>query len=232
MTFESEDAKRDYIKSINDQIDLLTQTSNQKRLQGIFEQIDAWHNAAKNISNILKISNQDQIAKLDEQSKIRIKAAGDDKDAVLAIERETAIAKNELQNKQIKRDKMMAIIEATINTFKAAAQVFARPAPGDPITSLSIKIAGLVATIAQGIANVASIKKVKLPAGDVSGGGSPGATSAPMQPGISAAVQGQALNAEAINNLSNQAVRAYVMNSDIQNNNQRNAYLQRNARIG
>jgi len=61
-------------------------------------------------------------------------------------------------------------------------------------------------------------------------GGAGGA--APMTPALSAAVQGQALNAEAINNLSNQAVRAYVMNSDIQNNNQRNAYLQRNARLG
>jgi len=27
-------------------------------------------------------------------------------------------------------------------------------------------------------------------------------------------------------------MRAYVLNSDIQNNEQRNAYLQRNARIG
>jgi len=53
-----------------------------------------------------------------------------------------------------------------------------------------------------------------------------------MQPGISQAVQGQALNAQAINDLGNQSLRAYVMNSDIQNNNQRNAYLERNARIG
>jgi len=53
-----------------------------------------------------------------------------------------------------------------------------------------------------------------------------------MQPALSTAVQGQALNAEAINNLGNQSLRAYVMNSDIQNNNQINAYLQRNARIG
>jgi hypothetical protein len=53
-----------------------------------------------------------------------------------------------------------------------------------------------------------------------------------MQPGLSPAVQGQALNAQAINDLGNQSLRAYVMNSDIQNNNQRNAYLERNARIG
>jgi len=55
---------------------------------------------------------------------------------------------------------------------------------------------------------------------------------APMQPRLSSAVQGQALNADAINNLGNQSLRAYVMNSDIQNNQQRNAYLERNARIG
>ncbi len=90
------------------------------------------------------------------------------------------------------------------------------------------------ATALLGGLQVNMIRKQKpdlIESGSISiGGGGGGA--APMTPALSAAVQGQALNAEAINNLSNQAVRAYVMNSDIQNNNQRNAYLQRNARIG
>jgi hypothetical protein len=204
----------------------------QEKVQTILQELDAYFNAAKSINAIFTQSNANQLQKLEEQSQMRIKAAGDDKEAVLAIERETAVAKNKLQNEQVKRDKLFAIIEATINTFKAAAQVFARPAGGPPPVSLGIKIAGLVAAIATGIANVAKIRKVKMPAGDVGGGAMPTATSAPIAPQLSPAVQGQALNAEAINNLGNNAMRAYVLNSDIQNNDQRNAYLQRNARIG
>jgi hypothetical protein len=100
------------------------------------------------------------------------------------------------------------------------------------IASLKLGAAVNIAQIA-----AASISKFKSGGQTPSGGGQnepppPGNLNAPLQPGLSTAVQGQALNAEAINNLGNQAVRAYVMNSDIQNNNQRNAYLQRNARIG
>ena len=100
------------------------------------------------------------------------------------------------------------------------------------IASLKIGAGVSIAQIA-----AASISKFKSGGQSPSGGGQnepppPGNLNAPMQPGLSPAVQGQALNAQAINDLGNQSLRAYVMNSDIQNNNQRNAYLERNARIG
>jgi hypothetical protein len=101
------------------------------------------------------------------------------------------------------------------------------------------RIASLKLGAALNIAQIAaaSISKFKSGGQTPSGGGQnepppPGNLNAPLQPGLSPAVQGQALNANAINNLGNQSLRAYVMNSDIQNNNQRNAYLERNARIG
>ena len=197
-------------------------------MNSTIQQVEVYFNAAKSISSILRQSNQNQIASLEEQSQIRIRAAGDNKNAVLAIENETAIQKARLQNKQIAREKAMAILEATINTFKAAAQVFARPAPGDPVTSLGTKIAGLVATIATGIANVASIRKVRVPEG---GNGPNIDTKAPMTPTLSPTVQTNVQNAQAINQMSSQSTRAYVLNSDIQNEQQRNAYLQRNASI-
>jgi hypothetical protein len=98
------------------------------------------------------------------------------------------------------------------------------------IASLKIGAGVSIAQIA-----AASISKFKSGGQSPSGGGQnepPPPGTAPMQPGLSPAVQGQALNAQAINDLGNQSLRAYVMNSDIQNNNQRNAYLERNARIG
>jgi len=101
------------------------------------------------------------------------------------------------------------------------------------------RIASLKLGAALNIAQIAaaSISKFKSGGQTPSGGGQnepppPGNLNAPLQPGLSSAVQGQALNANAINNLGNQSLRAYVMNSDIQNNQQRNAYLERNARIG
>jgi hypothetical protein len=101
------------------------------------------------------------------------------------------------------------------------------------------QIAGLKIAAAVSIAQIAgaSIQRFKKGGASTPSGGAPspavtGGGAAPIQPTPSPAVQGQALNAQAINNLGNNAMRAYVLNSDIQNNDQRNAYLQRNARIG
>jgi hypothetical protein len=102
------------------------------------------------------------------------------------------------------------------------------------------QIAGLKIAAATSIAQIASasIQRFKRGGASTPSGGAPpppsvtGGGAAPVSPQLSPAVQGQALNAQAINNLGNQSLRAYVMNSDIQNNNQRNAYLERNARIG
>jgi hypothetical protein len=130
--------------------------------------------------------------------------------------------------------KALAIAQATINTFLGITEVWKSKAVLPEPFNTATKIAATVTTAAGGFAAVRNIAKTKVPGGG--GGGptppSPGNLNAPLSPALSPAVQGQALNAEAINNMSNQSLRAYVMNSDIQNNNQRNAYLQRNARIG
>lgn len=130
--------------------------------------------------------------------------------------------------------KALAIAQATINTFLGITEVWKSKAVLPEPFNTATKIAATVTTAAGGFAAVRNIAKTKVPGG---GGGPtppppPGNLNAPLSPVLSPVLTGQALNAEAINNLGNQAVRAYVMNSDIQNNNQRNAYLQRNARIG
>jgi hypothetical protein len=129
--------------------------------------------------------------------------------------------------------KALAIAQATINTFLGITEVWKSKAVLPEPFNTATKIAATVTTAAGGFAAVRNIAKTKVPGGG--GGPTPppaGNLNAPLSPILSPALTGQALNAEAINNLGNQAVRAYVMNSDIQNNQQRNAYLQRNARIG
>jgi hypothetical protein len=134
--------------------------------------------------------------------------------------------------------KALNISQAIVDTYAAANSIF-RQASLNPATVLFPAQPFIAAGIAitTGLANVAKISQQKFQGGNTGGGPPPpppppGNMNAPLQPGLSSAVQGQALNANAINNLGNQSLRAYVMNSDIQNNNQRNAYLERNARIG
>jgi len=141
---------------------------------------------------------------------------------------------SDVVGKETAAGKALAVAAATINTYLAASKALAGISTANPLGA-ALAIAQAATVIGVGLKNVREIIKVKVP-----GGGGPGpapappppSTLAPLTPAISPAVQGQALNAEAINNLGNTALRAYVMNSDIQNNDQRNAYLQRNARIG
>lgn len=197
-----------------------TATASALRQAAINADIDTYMQAATSINSILSQSNANQLADLEANSQARIAAAGGNKEAILAIENETAIEKNRLQNEQVKRDKLFAIAEAIINTYKAAAQVFARPAPGDPVTSLGIKIASMVAAVASGIANVMAIRKVPLPSGgggggDVSGGSAP---NSPMGTVFNTITK---LNKDSIDKINDKAVKAYVVETDINNGQKR-----------
>jgi len=77
----------------------------------------------------------------------------------------------------------------------------------------------------------AEFKKGGGSAGAGAGGGGGNLTS-PVPPQLSPQVTATQVNTAAVNQLGNQATRAYVLNSDIQNNDQRNAYINRNASIG
>lgn len=187
----------------------------------INQNIDAYMEAASSINGILSQSNANQLADLEANSQARIAAAGGNKEAILAIENETAIEKNRLQNEQVKRDKLFAIAEAIINTYKAAAQVFARPAPGDPVTSLGIKIASMVAAVASGIANVMAIRKVPLPSGGAGGGGDVSGGSAPNSPMGTVFNTITKLNKDSIDKINDKAVKAYVVETDINNGQKR-----------
>jgi len=137
-------------------------------------------------------------------------------------------------------DKALAIAKIVVDTqreiagYAAANAVFG--VAGIALTakqSLAAKIRAAVSIATIAATTIAKFKK--------GGGGSSASTSSPSVSGGGAApvsaqptatVTAQALNAQAINQLSNQSARAYILNSDIQNNEQRNAYLQRNARLG
>jgi hypothetical protein len=128
--------------------------------------------------------------------------------------------------------KAFAIAEATINTYKAASQVFAAPVPGVAPVSLAVKIATMVSAIATGIKNVKSIIGVKgkgLPSG--SAPQIPTISSiAPMAPELPQATLTQ-LDQRSINQLGSATNRAYVVESDVTNSQERIKRINRAARL-
>jgi hypothetical protein len=89
----------------------------------------------------------------------------------------------------------------------------------------AVQAAGIIMAIKQAVSGIG-----KAAGGGVDTGGI--STAAPVSPTPSPQVMATQVNTEAVNQLGNQATRAYVLNSDIQNNDQRNAYINRNASIG
>jgi hypothetical protein len=135
-------------------------------------------------------------------------------------------------------DKGLAIAKIIVDTQREIGGYFAANAvfglPGAALAakqSLAAKIrAG--ASIATIVAtSIAKFKKGGGSAGADAGGGG-GNLTAPVAPQLSPQVTATQVNTAAVNQLGNQATRAYVLNSDIQNNDQRNAYINRNASIG
>lgn len=123
--------------------------------------------------------------------------------------------------------KAIAIAEATINAFKAGSQVFAAPVPGVAPVSLAVKIATMVAAIANGIKTVKAITAVQVPGGGGGAGGSAPSISAPVLPQAATTT----LNQGQINQIGNTAARAFVIESDVSNNQERIKRLNRAARI-
>jgi hypothetical protein len=127
--------------------------------------------------------------------------------------------------------KALSVAAATISTYLSAQKAY--ESQFKPVAIVDSPIRGAIAAgvaIATGIANVRKILSVQVPGGRGGGGGI--STAAPVAPQLTPQVTATAVNTAAVNQMGNQATRAYVLNSDIQNNDQRNAYIDRNASIG
>ena len=230
LTFESEDERKNYIQNINNQIDAINKQSHDKKIADLNQLLDLTLGVLSTLrqANDTDLNTKKQQYDRDQknlQQMLNNKQISEEQYA--AKRKQLDEEQNEVLKKSFKRNQIIAIAEAIMNTAKGVTNALGSLPP--PFSFIQA-----AATALLGGLQVNMIRKQKpdlIESGRIPiSGGAGGA--APMTPALSAAVQGQALNAEAINNLSNQAVRAYVMNSDIQNNNQRNAYLQRNARLG
>lgn len=126
--------------------------------------------------------------------------------------------------------KALGIATATINTYIGASEVIKQkstlPSPFDVIS----KIANVAAIIATGIKTVKSISSVQVPGGG-GGGGIPSMSNiAPIIPQLPSATTTN-LSQQSINDIGNQSVRAYVIESDVTSNQQRIAAIRQRARF-
>jgi hypothetical protein len=126
--------------------------------------------------------------------------------------------------------KALGIATATINTYQGASEALKQkstlPSPFDVIA----KVANVATIIATGIKTVKSIASVQLPNG---GGGAamPSmANIAPIMPQLPTAQITQ-LNQQSINDIGNQAVRAYVVESDVTSSQERITAIRQRARF-
>lgn len=199
------------------------------------------------------ITEEEYNEKVKSLSDARIKINEQEIESKIRMADETAKILNGLANilgTQTKAGKAAAIAAIVVEQAASISRIISNTAAANakavaasPLTGgmpwVAINTASAAVSIASSIANARkSIQQINSNSKNATTGGAPppsstgGGAAAPMQPQLSPAVQGQALNAEAINALGNTAIRAYVTNSDLQNNQQRNAYLERNARIG
>jgi hypothetical protein len=139
---------------------------------------------------------------------------------------------SDVVGKETAAGKAFAIASATIDTYLAAQKAYQSMA-GIPIVGPALGAVAAGVAIAGGIKNVKAIMAVKTPSGG--GGGSTPAmpnvsTSAPMTPAAPTA-QTTNISQQSINQLGNQAVKAYVIESDVTSNQQRIEAIRQRARF-
>lgn len=125
----------------------------------------------------------------------------------------------DLAGRQTGVGKALAVADATINTYLAASQVLSAKSP-QFIVNPFLRFTTAALTIATGLKNVKSILSVKVPQGG-GGGNLPsdgGAASVPTQAPIASAVQvaqTQSVGTSSVNIANQSAVKAFVVERDI-----------------
>lgn len=195
---------------IENQKKVLATTTN-FTLQGIQEQ----QKAAKAQAEIDRIATENKLKELELQKQGAMAAL----DAVASIIDQNSVA-----------GKAIAVAKAIMSTYEGATKALgAYPPPFGAIAA--------AATVAAGLANVKRIVSTNIPSargtGNVGGGASAPSinSAAPIAPAQPEAATTN-ISTQSINALGNQAIRTYVVESDVTSNQQRIAAIQQRARFG
>lgn len=142
----------------------------------------------------------------------------------------------DLVGKQTVAGKSLAIASATMNTWVGATEVLRAPSVlPEPFGTIQ-KIVSMGTIIGSGLKSINEIVKTKVPGGG--GGGAPSMPNlsleaqAPLKPSAPIVNTSTQLPQEQINQMGNATVRAFVVEQDVTNNQERISRLNRSARLG
>jgi len=177
--------------------------------------------ASASIANVSAVKQEGQV----------VKATEEQKQQAYAMTGNAFGALSDLIGRQTAAGKSLAIGQALINTFLGVTEVLRNKTTiPEPFGTIS-KVASIATILASGLGAVRQIKSTQI-AGAGGGGGSIPSISAiaPIQAQIPQAQMTQ-LNSSTINALGNQAIKAYVVETDVTSNQQRIKAIQQRARF-
>lgn len=201
-------------KTLLDQKDILLEESFKRRL--ISE--DAYKAGVEaNTKARIEIDKAETAAKIENAQKISALLGG----------------LSDVMGRETAAGKAFAVAQATIDTYLAAQKAYQSMA-GIPVVGPTLGAIAAGVAVAGGIKNVKSIMAVKTPAGSGGGASAPSlptvSNSAPMTPPMPQA-QTTNISQQSINQMGNQAVRAYVIENDVTSNQQRVEAIKQRARF-
>ncbi len=197
-------------------------------MDGEFQrEITMEQNKTNAINNELRERLNNENLSVGERKSIQLKIARNDE--VLRKKQEI------IEKKRFKMQKAANISQALISTYLAAAQVQANPMLLDPVT----KAISMAATIATGLANVATISRQKFQssagatstAGALGAGGSGGGNDRSFNFNLAGASRENQL-AQTLQGRFDQPLQAYVVSRDITNQQQLDEDIRNNASFG
>jgi hypothetical protein len=195
--------------------------------QQLFE-LDAWYKEKQKIAGDNEILQNELTAAYERQRTLIVKT-----EALNRLQIVSGILgkASELFGKQTAAGKVLAIAEATMNTYAGATMALREKSVlPQPFATIQ-KIASVALIIATGLKSIKEIAKTNVPGG---GGGSvPSISSeaaAPLTP--QPQVGTTALDQASLDQIGNATVRAFVVESDVENNRERVERLNRQARLG
>lgn len=210
---EDKDKKEQDAKD-NERIAAQTNIVNTK-VNGVLAMVQAEQKGADDERNIDKKKTDDKLKELELQKQGAMAAL----DAVAGLIDQNSVA-----------GKAIAVAKAVMSTYEGATKALGTYPP--PFGAIAA-----AATVAAGLANVKKIISTNIPSakgsGSVGGGASAPSlnSAAPIAPAQPQAATTN-LSTQTINAIGNQAIRSYVVESDVTSNQQRIAAIQQRARFG
>lgn len=219
---ESADRRRRDLKDIQEEIDKENEKKKEeesKNDEAFLDRLAKRGEASLKQAELIKNEGEITVA-TEEQKRDAYRATGDAFGAL-----------SDLVGRQTAAGKALAVGQALINTFLGVTEVLRNKTTiPEPFGTIQ-KVASIATILASGLGAVRQIKATQIPGSGGGGGSVPSISAvAPVSPQSPQATTTN-ISAQSINALGNQAIKAYVVETDVTSNQQRVKAIQQRARF-